>query len=109
MRNGPAEVTPVTPATIRPIPVKATPAVAEPVICRRSRCGYAESRYPGNAENLRSDVAKRVGENDGQHRQAAYQECSDTFAKDHCGLRPSTGGSKKLDRAWPMNASLGSA
>jgi hypothetical protein len=87
-----------------PIPEVTTPPVAVPRRCRRSRCGYAESRYPGDAENLCSDVAESVGEKDHHHRHAPHQECSDTSAKDHYhGFHPSTGESASLP-GWPINA-----
>ena len=80
-------------AAIWPKPVKATTsAVAAVGICGRSRYGCAESGYPGHAQDLCSDVAEGVGENDRHHRQAPHQECSYALAKDYChGLHPSTG------------------
>ena len=88
----PAVVSATVAAAIWPKPVKATTsAVAAVGICGRSRYRCAKSGYPGHAQNLCSDVAEGVGENDRHHRQAAHQECSYALAKDYChGLHPST-------------------
>src|SRR5947207_15125981 len=72
----------VSAATIDRIIAAAT--VAAPRIGRRSRYGYAEGRYPSHTENLCSDVAESIGENDRYYRQAPYQKSSDAFSKDHC-------------------------
>jgi hypothetical protein len=67
-------------AAIWPRPVKATAsAVAAVSICGRSRNGCTERGYPGHAQDLCSDVAEGVGENDRHHRQAAHQKCSDAL------------------------------
>ena len=94
----PPAVVSATVAAIWPKPVKATTsAVAAVGICGRSRDRCTKSGYPGHAQDLCSDVAEGVGENDRHHRQAAHQECSYALAKDYChGLHPSTGEVRKL-------------
>ena len=63
--------------------VKAAASIAAPGFGRCRRRGDAKRGDPSQAHNLGADIAEGVGEDNGHHRQAPKQECSDAFAEDH--------------------------